>query len=226
MLLGVQRTKQISKRSLNAWMNGDASILAGEVGQRREEILTGALAEVFEEYVPFRDFLRQEKLLPSNVVDIGCGQGIPDALLAQDFECSFVLVDIEETDRQYHGWSSEGAGYASLEETGAFLAANGVSGDRIRLVNPRRTPEAIGRIKGDVVTSWISCGFHYPVDEYLEIFMPAIAAGGTVVLDVRNQYARRGSAGLQTLRANTEVIEIAHSEKSVRMAFVPRKQQP
>ena len=222
MLIGVQRTKQISRQSLTAWMNGDASPLATEVGERREEILEGALAEIFEEYEPFRDFLRKENLLPSRVVDIGCGQGIADALLAQDFGCSFVLVDIEETDNQYHGWSEEGAGYASLRESGAFLVANGVNPDRIRLLNPRRAPGAIGEIAADMVTSWISCGFHYPVDEYLDLFTSTIAAGGTVVLDLRSHYSRSASAGLQTLRSIAEMIEISQGKKSVRIAFRPR----
>lgn len=218
-LLGFQRTKQISRRSREAWMAGDPAPLTEEAGSRGADIFAGAVAEIWGEYLPLRDFLSGRGVRPRQVIDIGCGQAINDAFLERDFQPGFTLVDIEETPEQYHAWAGAGSGYASLDRARDFLQANGVAPDRLRLINPRRTPEALEGLGGDLLTSLYSCGFHYPVDEYLPLCRRVTQAGGIVVMDFRNRYLKQRPAGLDQMLAMGTVHEVYAEPKSVRLAI-------
>lgn len=217
VLLGFQRTKQISQKARKARMAGDFGPIVEEVRARRRDIFHGAVREIHAEYRPLRAYLRDNGLAPRHVIDIGCGQAINDAFLSADFGCRFTLVDIEQTDAQYHGWAEAGSGYASLEDARAFLIDNGTPADRVITINPRKTPEAVAGLSGDLVTSLFSCGFHYPIDEYLDLFCRTVAEGGLVVMDFRKQYLRRNPPALQRLFAAGQVHEIADDEKSKRL---------
>ena len=216
MLIGFQRTKQISKASRQAWETGDTAPMAAEVDTRHQAIIEGALAEIWQEYLPLRDYLNSEGLRPTHVADVGCGAAINDLFLAHDFDCSFTLIDIEETPTQYHGWADSGAGYASLDSAQALLRANGVT--ESTAINPKQSPDAVADVKADLATSLYSCGFHYPVDGYLDLFGRVIGSGGTVVLDLRGRYYRRRQGGLAQLLDMGNVTELYHDERSVRVA--------
>ncbi len=216
MLIGFQRTKQISKQARKAWEAGDTAPMAAEVAQNRDRIIAGALAEIWREYLPLRDYLKAEGLRPAHVADIGCGAGINDLFLASDFNCAFTLIDIEETPAQYHGWADSGSGYASLASATALLGENGISD--VTAINPEKTPDAVAGVTADLATSLYSCGFHYPVDGYLDLFQRVISGGGAVILDLRGRYYRRRPDGLARLLDSGRVSEIYHDERSVRVA--------
>jgi len=148
-------------------MNGNPAPLRAEAETQRSEIFEGALLEIYQEYLPLRDQLKALKIPPKRVIDIGCGQAINDLFLHRDFKPHFTMVDIEHTPDQYHQWSNQGSGYASLDNAKALLHANGVAKTKVVVINPRKTPEALERLTGDLITSLYSCGFHYPVDEYM-----------------------------------------------------------
>jgi len=199
MLLGYQRTKQISRRSKLAWEAGNPRPLDAEARARRDEIFDGALEEIRTEYLPLRDALRKRKVPPGSVIDIGCGQAINCALLFRDFGGTYTLVDIEETPGQYHLWNAEGSGYASLDDAAAFLLANGLAKKDLRVINPRKTPDAMSKLKADLVVSSFSCGFHYPVGEYVDLMCDTIAGGGAVMLDLRLRYLNNPDPALTRL---------------------------
>ncbi|WP_420557155.1 hypothetical protein [Roseovarius sp.] len=190
-LLGYQRTKQISPRSRKSWEAGNPVPLRQEARERRDTIFAGALAEMWVEYLPLRSHLRDNGIAPASVIDIGCGQALPDLFLHHDFKPRFTLVDIERTDEQYHNWAGSGAGYASLDEATALLHGNGVAKTKVKPINPLKTPEAMAGLKADMLISFYSCGFHYPVDDYADLMRAVLEAGGTVCLDLRKRYLRR-----------------------------------
>lgn len=154
VLLGFQRTKQISRKSRLAWKEGNTVPLQREALLRRRDIFEGALLEIYQEYLPLRQFLTDNDLRPSRIIDIGCGQALNDLFLHKDFEPHFTLVDIEETDDQYHAWSNHGSGYASLDDARALLHDNGVAGSKVVTINPRLAPDALIDLEGDLVTSF------------------------------------------------------------------------
>lgn len=188
-----------------------------ELAERRDGILAGAIAETFPECLPLRDALQARKLHPTAAVDIGCGPGLTDAYLARDFDPAFTLIDIEATKAQHHSWADEGAGYASLDQTVAFLTGNGVAPDRIVAINPHRTPDAIVTVKDDLITSWYSCGFHFPLDEYLDPFLATGSEGGAVALHLRKRYLRARPPSPSRLLEAANATTIYHDTKSTRV---------
>ena len=218
MFIGFQRTKQISKKAREAWGAGDTRPMANEVRARRAEIVGGAIHEVWREYMPVREYLSEQGLHPKQVADVGCGAGINNIFLAYDYSPCFTLIDIEQTEDQYHGWASSGAGYASLDSARAWLEENGVSGGSIETINPRKEHGRIEGISPDLATSLYSCGFHYPIDDYLAMFLNVVSSGGAVILDIRKHYWRRKPIALEQLCSAGNVTEIYHDVRSVRIA--------
>lgn len=219
MFIGYQRTKQVSRTARKAWDTGDTRPMSNEVRARRSEIVQGTLEEIWREYLPLRDYLVGKRIKPTHVADIGCGAGINDVFLARDHSPRFTLIDIEETEDQYHGWASSGAGYASLASARALLEENGVKPDDIETINPRFAAARLADLTPDLATSLYSCGFHYPIDEYRELFLGVLGRGGVVVLDLRGRYWRRRSPALEQLFAAGEVTEVYQDERSVRIAI-------
>ena len=216
-LLAYQRTKQISRKSRLGWEAGAQETMLTEVKERKEDIIRGAFLEIYQEYLPTRMALKSRKI--ASVCDIGCGQGINDVLLQNDYGPRFTLVDIEETDEQYHLWAKSGSGYASLASAKALRVENGASAGDVVTVNPKKTSWAQTGHQFDLVTSFYSCGFHYPVDEYIALFLDTVNNGGAVCLDFRNNYVNRGSDVLSSLWNAGRTDVVYEDEKSKRMLF-------
>lgn len=218
MLMGYQRTHSISAASRIAWEAGDSGPLEAEVGERGSEIFHTTLDEVWKEYLPIRAALNAAGRTPTSVIDIGCGQALNDVFLVKDFAPKVTLIDIEETFAQYHSWNGFGSGYASLEDAAAFLRDNGATD--VTPINPRHDPAAIEGLSADLVTSLISCGFHYPIGDYLEIFLATIEAGGAVILDIRKRYFKAPDEAFRTLMQRSRRIELESLEpKALRLMF-------
>ncbi len=216
-LLSYQRTKQISTSAQTAWEQGDKRPILREVKARKNEIIRGAMLEIYQEYLPLRDVLKSRKI--ETVCDIGCGQGINDVFLHRDFQPAFTLVDIEQTDAQYHFWSDTGSGYASLAAAEGLLLENGVAPERLRTINPRKTDWPQKGHGFDLVTSFYSCGFHYPVDEYMGLFLDTLETGGAVCVDLRKSYLAETTGGIADLQAAAETTTVYKDRKSLRLMF-------
>lgn len=217
--LGFQRTKQISKQSRKSWEAGNPVPLRQEARDRRDEIFAGAVLESYREYLPLRDYLAAQDIRPKSVIDIGCGQAIPDLFLQRDFKPRFTLIDIERTDDQYHMWADSGAGYASLADAKALLHDNGAAQTKVTTINPLKDPGALEGLAADMVVSFISCGFHYPVDDYADLMVQTIEAGGVVCLDLRRRYLRRRPEGLDRVLSAGTMDVLYDDARSHRVAI-------
>ncbi len=188
-----------------------------EVRARKIDIIEGALLEIYQEYVPLRQSLGEARV--KRVCDIGCGQGINNVFLNIEYAPQFTLVDIEETDDQYHFWADVGSGYASLNSAKDLLVSNGAKEADVSLINPTQQDFDQTGHEFDLVTSLYSCGFHYPIDEYTELFLDTIAGGGMVILDIRKKYMKFKSPGLSHLLAQAKMGIVYEDAKSIRVKF-------
>ncbi|OCX65319.1 hypothetical protein BFP70_09635 [Thioclava sp. SK-1] len=221
MMLGFQRTNHISTEARLAWENGDRAPLRQEARTRRDEIFQGALADIHSEYLGVQSALKTANFAPKTVIDIGCGQALGDAFLLRDFDPAFILIDIEKTPSQYHAWKKRGSGYALLDEAAEFLRDNGAR--QVRTINPRLVPDQLNGLHADLVISTISCGFHYPIGEYLPIMLASLERGGTVILDIRQRYWRNPDEALNSLLSHAQHVEIPSAEpKAHRLLFTSR----
>ncbi|EDM70544.1 hypothetical protein RAZWK3B_05347 [Roseobacter sp. AzwK-3b] len=218
-LIGFQRTKTISPRSRKSYMAGDPAPLLQEVSERREAILTGALREAACEHQPVKAYLKDIGLRPKSMIDIGCGQAIPDLFFQRDYKPRFTLVDIEQTDDLYHNWAGQGSGYASLDCAKALLHDNGAAKSKVTAINPLKDPAAMEGLKADMLISFYSCGFHYPVDDYADLMVQTITDGGVVCLDLRKRYLRRRPEPLARVLDAGTMTELFEDPRSFRVVL-------
>ncbi|MCL4189628.1 MAG: class I SAM-dependent methyltransferase [Rhodobacteraceae bacterium] len=192
VLAGLPRPGEI----VRAWEAGDEGPIRGAVATLGEAIARRAAAAIHAEYLALRP--RLVALAPARVADIGCGYGLFDLFLARDLGAELLLVDIEANARRHFGFQDEGAAYTSLATARALIAANGVPAARVVTLNPGVAPlAAAGSV--DLAVSFLSCGFHYPVDAYMHFFARQVRPGGAVVLDLRTRTADRQIERLSTL---------------------------
>ncbi len=217
VLLAYQRAQHISRRARLSWEAGKKEVLSSEVVERRQSIIQGAFLEIYQEYLPLKNALTPVRV--SSVCDIGCGQAINDVFLHLDFKPEFTLVDIETTEDQYHFWSDSGSGYASLAAAKALLVENGAEENQVTSINPRKEKWSPIETTFDLVTSLYSCGFHYPIDGYLDLFIRTIETGGAVCLDLRRHYLKTGSEALSLLNALASPMIVYEDRKSIRMLY-------
>jgi len=181
---------------VRAWEAGDEGPIRGAVASLGEEIARRAAAAIHGEYLALRP--RLLALAPGRIADIGCGYGFFDLFLARDLGADLLLIDIEANPRRHFGFAAEGAAYTNLATARALLEANGVDPRRIVTLNPATAPlAAAGPV--DVALSFLSCGFHYPVDAYMDFFTRQVRPGGAVILDLRARTAARQEATLAPL---------------------------
>ncbi len=182
--LALQRSSSLKgilpkRRGNHDWRKAYAEALE----QNRERVLELIWNEVCSTYESTRAAFVANR--PWAIADIGCGQGLIDLLIYDDCRCDLTLIDIEETDDIFFGFEkATGAGYASLAKAREFLVANGVPDRQILTINPKHDDVlALGAV--DIATSFISCGFHYPLATYETYFQTNTRKA--MIVDIRNR---------------------------------------
>lgn len=182
-----------SGQVIRAWGAGDMAPMEAEIERLGDAVARRAAGVIHAEYREIAPFLRE--LAPKRVADIGCGYAFFDLFLARDLKSDVVLIDLESNERRHFGFQAEGAAYSSLARAKELLIANGIGASHITTLNPRNTaPESIEPV--DLVVSFLSCGFHYPVDLYLPFLDKALAPGGSAIFDLREATAEAQVAAL------------------------------
>lgn len=193
------------------WEAGVPGPLEEAVDAQGEDYARAAAELIRGEFEDLRGLM--QRLAPARVADIGCGYAIFDFFAYHALGCDLLLIDIEETEHRHFGFEEEGAGYSSLSRATEFLVANGVPADRIRTWNPKREEMPEGP-PIDIAFSFLSCGFHYPVDMYLPFFRYAVQPRGAIVLDLRGKVAGQTLPKLKEI-GNVRVLKSGGGVKTV-----------
>ncbi len=208
-----------SGRLIREWSAGNAAPLEAVVQKLGVEIARRAAAIIYAEFLGIKPVL--DRLDTGFVADIGCGYAMFDLFLGRAFGARILLVDIEENDARHFGFAGSGAAYASLDVARRFLQDNGLAGDRIKTVNPLK--EDLGRFNGiTLATSFLSCGFHYPVSTYTGFFRNQLCDDGAIILDRRK---RDRGAQLADLRALGNIEVLKDGDNFERILVKKRKQK-
>ena len=185
-------------RVIRAWEAGDNALMRTQVERLGAEIARRAAGVIAAEYAALRPVL--DEAPPTRVADIGCGYALFDLFLARDYPADLLLIDIETNERRHFGFQDQGAAYASLAVARALLQGNGVAAGRIVTLNPTEV-DVMGAGRVDLAVSFLSCGFHYPVDAYVPFFADCMNPGGRIILDLRAATADEQLARLAPLGA-------------------------
>ncbi|WP_170429551.1 class I SAM-dependent methyltransferase [Ruegeria arenilitoris] len=195
-----------SGRVVRAWAAGDPEPALSLVLEHGDQLAKRAAAIIYLEYQEIRGAIKGVK--PKSVADIGCGYAIFDLFLWKDHKCSLTLIDLEETEERHFGYGETGAAYSSLSVARSFLTQNGVDTGSITCLNPKTDDlSAVGSI--ELAMSFISCGFHYPVQTYEDFFRNSVSDDGTIILDLRTRTAREGMEFLGTIGQVSSLVDAA-----------------
>ncbi|MDR0809349.1 MAG: class I SAM-dependent methyltransferase [Gemmobacter sp.] len=189
-------------RVIRAWNAGDMAPIEAVIADLGVELARRAAGVIHAEYRALEPLLRE--LAPERVADIGCGYALFDLFLARGLKSELLLIDLEQNEHRHFGFSDEGAAYSSLKVARRLLEDNGVPAAAITTLNPRdRIPETAGPV--DLAVSFLSCGFHYPVDLYLPFLEQAVSARGAAIFDLRATTAPEQAAKLARLGSLTDL---------------------
>ncbi|MBB3993957.1 SAM-dependent methyltransferase [Sulfitobacter undariae] len=200
-----------SGRAIKAWAEGDHGPVKEYVEQMGDTLVRRAAAIIWLEYLELKPTL--DTLSPKSVADIGCGYAIFDLFLWQDYPGRILLIDLETTKERHFGFEKEGAAYSNLNVARQFLEANGVTSSDIICINPR-TADLTKEAPVDLAVSFISCGFHYPVETYIDLFKTGVEPDGAVILDVRKRKLEAATLSLQDLGKVTVLTAAANGSAS------------
>lgn len=180
-----------------------------------KRIIDSYNSEIVSEFETIKNNLPLEC---SYVLDIGCGIAGIDVLINNFFNSKtqpdFHLLDKSYTEKAiWYDYKSSGAFYNSLQLALKVLELNGVDAEKITLHEVGRSESWKEANKFDLVISILSCGFHYPVETYINSIYNCLKKGGVLILDIR-----KGTDGLEKIKSkfgNTEII--LSSEKFYRI---------
>lgn len=170
-------------------------------------------ADMNKEYLIIRSYLPEHV---SSVLDIGCGIGGIDALLAAHYDFRdiyFYLHDKTKMDLKIHyGYEKTSSFYNSLLVAKDLLVMNGVSEDFI-ILSEANGDEILTQNKIDIIISLISWGFHYPIHVYLNRVRELLSQRGVLIVDVR-----KGTEGEKEIeKIFMETLVIFETESFIRI---------
>ena len=156
-----------------------------------------------------------KKILPSkinSILDIGCGIGLIDIYLNEHYknQVSFYLVDKNRIDYKIkYGFSSVYESYNNLFETKKILLNNGIDEKNIFLFDVEKNIK-INRII-DFIISLKSMGYHYPFENYLNLFHQVSSSDTVYCFDI----SAEKYPNLKIIEKHFEKIEIIYEENSI-----------
>ena len=201
---------------LSKWMEGknkshlvDYLISIGKYEDFMKITMNAYIKEVNE----FINVFKINKI--NNLISIGPGNGIFEILLLKKIKFNkILLIDIEKTDSQNHGFNEKGSGYANLTDTKEFLVANDIPSQAIIICNPKK--QKTPKFKFDLLISLFSMGFHYPCNEYKDFIFNNASHRSKIIYDKRKNVFDKGHEELQKkFKFLTKISRLKHDRISM-----------
>jgi SAM-dependent methyltransferase len=130
---------------------------------------------------------------PKKLLDIGCGLAWESRMFSEKYGTELYLIDGDVDankdktvahDIGYHSSSDNFLFYNKLDTLDEKLSELGTKNyhlidcDEISISND---------VKFDLITSWLSCGFHYPINTYRDLILKHSHENTIIVFDIRLQ---------------------------------------
>jgi SAM-dependent methyltransferase len=126
---------------------------------------------------------------PEQILDIGCGFAYVSELFQKKYNCKLYLLDgdvsttTEATRIGKFGETSDFKFYLPIEKLqnhwdSKNIKYNFIDANNIKIPND---------VQFDLVYSWISCGYHYPLSTYKELIKTHTNKNSTIIMDFRRK---------------------------------------
>jgi SAM-dependent methyltransferase len=159
---------------------------------------------------------------PKRILDIGCGMAWESRKFNKKYGTELWLLDGDvtanenkNTKHSNHGkWHNDPSTmlfYHSLDYINEELKESQVTNYHLLDVNNINIPDDV---KFDVITSWLSCGFHYPVSTYRDLILKHSYDTTVIAMDLR--ITKQSIAGMPAMETGVELINaISRGKKHV-----------
>jgi hypothetical protein len=159
---------------------------------------------------------------PMKILDIGCGLAWESRLFNEKYNSELWLLDGDTRDNEsksskaraekYHISADEFLFYHPLSEVDTELKKLGTKNYYLIDCNNIDISEDV---KFDLITSWVSCGFQYPVNTYRDLILKHSHAGTRVVMDLRVMYKK---TNMPEREDGVEILKVIAQRKKFIMA--------
>ncbi len=128
---------------------------------------------------------------PRNILDIGCGFAFESRLFYKKYQSKIWLIDGDVQSqknkkvREIKFGAVDTMGfYNKLEDIEQVLIQDNIADYQLIDVNNLTIPETE---KFDLICSYFSCGFHYPISSYIDIIKKHSHENTTLIFDIRTK---------------------------------------
>ena len=128
----------------------------------------------------------------TNLLDIGCGLAWESRMFGNQFNTELWLIDGDANNNKdkdsnsketkYHESANSFLFYHTLELLDTELKKLNTPNYHLIDCNMLNIPNDV---KFDLITSWLSCGFHYPVSTYKELILKHSHKDTRIIVDLR-----------------------------------------
>jgi hypothetical protein len=163
-----------------------------EESSSQEEIDTALSKMVETDYQMIEEFLPE---ICENSLDIGCGLSLIDIAIYKHYPDNYYpesrIIDIHLLDKtelnttKISGFNEEYRGYNSMDAARKTLSSNGVPDEKIHSFEVGNHSELYNK-KFNLITSFLSCGWHFDVDTYIDLFEKTLCHDGCIIIDIRH----------------------------------------
>lgn len=151
----------------------------------------------------------------NNYLDIGCGLATVPLLIYNYFyekPKMFLLDSFKKSEKIYYGYHDLTAFYNDPNMTELLLSDNGVPLEDFSLIDVDRKKINIEE-KMDLITSFWSWGFHYPIEEYITEAWRLLNPEGKLILILRK--GTNGDKYLSKIFKTVKQINTKYYEKAI-----------
>ena len=119
----------------------------------------------------FNELIEFLPIKVNHILDIGSGLGVMDVYLNNFYKNkpNFVLIDKDRIEKKVkYGFEEKGQAYNKIEISQNFLIKNGIEKKKLFFVDADKKYEL--KQNFDLVISLLSMGYHYPINQYFNVF--------------------------------------------------------
>jgi hypothetical protein len=163
---------------------------------------------------------------PSKLLDIGCGLAWESRLINEKYNTELWLLDGDSSaneskpsfarDINYNESAEQFLFYHPLTLLNDELVKLGTKNYHLIDCNNINISEDI---KFDVITSWLSCGFHYPATTYKDLILKHSHKDTRIIVDIRTSVKH----SVPILEDGVEIVKILHTRRKAIIAEIKFK---
>jgi SAM-dependent methyltransferase len=131
------------------------------------------------------------KFQPMTILDIGCGLAWESRMFNVKYNTTLYLIDGDASNNQTKDAKSKDVNYHQSADTFLYYNSFCRLDDELKKLGTKDytlidcNNLTLPDIKFDLITSWLSCGFHYPVSTYASLIKKHSHSGTRIIVDLR-----------------------------------------